>query len=174
LSLALLLLCLRGYEFFLQLLHILCSFDMLSDQHRLMPLIEVLHNCFYPLLFLVPLLDLLILLQLRPPLCLFIEQVGSYADLSLHILYMCCCFLLPLLLHLRGSGRSELFLNVLDILPILIDCLDNLINLLCFRELCCLRALRNFLIGYNQSLLKPICAVFLIFGLEIDLLEHQF
>jgi hypothetical protein len=62
LSLVLLLLCLRNYEFFLQLLHILCSFDVLSDRHHLLPLLEVPNSCVYLLLFLVPLVDLLILL----------------------------------------------------------------------------------------------------------------
>jgi hypothetical protein len=64
LSLSLLLLCLRSYEFFLQLLHILYSFEELSDMHHLLPLLEVLDRCGYLLLFMVPLLDLLILLQI--------------------------------------------------------------------------------------------------------------
>jgi len=66
LSLALLLLCLCGYELYLQLLHILRSFDTLSDRDCLLPLLEVLDSCAYPIIFWVPLLDLLILLHLHP------------------------------------------------------------------------------------------------------------
>jgi hypothetical protein len=106
--------------------------------------------------------------------CYFIEQVDSCIDLSLHLLYLCYCFILPFLLHLWGSGRDELFPEVLDLLPVLIDCLHNLINLLHHHELCCLHSLWNFVIGYIQSLLKPIHTIFLVFGLDIDLLEHQF
>jgi hypothetical protein len=62
LSLTLLFLCLRSGEFCLQFLHILCPFDMLRDRHCLMPLLEVLDSCAYPFFFLVPSLDLLILL----------------------------------------------------------------------------------------------------------------
>ena len=61
LILALLFLCLHNYEFFLQFLHILCSFDTLSDRHCLLPLLEVLDSYAYPSFFLVPLSDLLIL-----------------------------------------------------------------------------------------------------------------
>jgi hypothetical protein len=66
LNMSLLLLCLHDYEFYLQLLHIPCSFEVLSDRHHLLPMLEVLDSCDYLLLFLVPLLDLLILLHLCP------------------------------------------------------------------------------------------------------------
>jgi len=82
--------------------------------------------------------------------------------------------MLPLLLHLQGHGRYELFSEVLDLLPVLIDFMHNLINLLCRHELFCLHSLWNFVIGYSQSMLEPIHVIFLIFGLNIDLLEHQF
>jgi hypothetical protein len=59
-------LCLCGYEFCLQLLHILYSFEALSDLHHLLPMLEVLDSCACIFLFLVPLSDLLILLQLCP------------------------------------------------------------------------------------------------------------
>jgi hypothetical protein len=61
LSLELLLLCLHDYELCLQFLHILRSFDVLSDWNCLLSLLEVLDSCSYPFFFLVPLLDLLIL-----------------------------------------------------------------------------------------------------------------
>ena len=66
LILSLLLLCLCNYEFFLQLLHIMYSFEALSDRHHLLPLLELLDSCTYLLLFRVPLLDLFILLHLCP------------------------------------------------------------------------------------------------------------
>jgi hypothetical protein len=62
LSLTLLFLCLRGGEFCLQFLHILCPFDALHDGHCLLPLLEALDSCAYHFFFLVPLLDLLIFL----------------------------------------------------------------------------------------------------------------
>lgn len=62
LSLVLLFLCLHSYELCLQFLHVLFSFDAFRDRHCLLPLLEVLDSFTYPLSFLVPLLDLLILL----------------------------------------------------------------------------------------------------------------
>jgi hypothetical protein len=61
LSLTFPLLCLHNGEFCLQFLHVLCPFDALHDGHCLLPLLEVLDSCTYPLLFLVPLLEFLIL-----------------------------------------------------------------------------------------------------------------
>jgi hypothetical protein len=174
LSMVLLFLCLHNYELCLQFLHIPCSFDTLRDWNCLMPLLEVLDSCVYPFFFLVPLLDLLILFQLRPELCFFHEQVGHYVDLSLYLLYLHCYLLLPLLLHLWWSGRCERLLEVLDLIFILIDCLHNMINILCHREFSRLHSLWNFLVGYDQFLLQPIHIVSLILGLDLSLLKYQF
>jgi hypothetical protein len=174
LIMVLLFLCLHNYELCLQFLHILCSFDVLHDWHCIMPLVEVLDNCAYPFFFLVPLLDLLILFQLRPELCFFLKQVGHRVDLSLYILYMYCYFFLPLLLHLWWSGRYEILLKVLELLFVLIDYLHNLINILCHHEFDCLRTFWDFLIGYDQFLVHPIRTVYLVFGLYLSLLEYQF
>jgi hypothetical protein len=62
LSLMLFLLCLCNCEFCLQILHVLCPFDVLCDGHSLLPLLEVLDSYAYPFFILVPLLDFLILL----------------------------------------------------------------------------------------------------------------
>jgi hypothetical protein len=174
LSPTLIFLCLRSYEVFLQFLHILYSFDALCDWHCLQPLLEGLDSCAYPFSFQVPLLDLLILLHLRPDFCFFLEQVGRRVDLSLYLLYLRCFLLLPLFLHLQWSGRCEILLEVLDILLILIDCLHNLINLLCYREFNHLCVPWYSLIGCDQFLHQSIRAVLLIFGLELILLEYQF
>jgi hypothetical protein len=82
-------------------------------------------------------------------------------------------FLLSLFLHLWGSGRNELFPEVLDLLFVLINFLYNLINFLRCHGSCYFLAFWNFVIGYNYSLLEPIHAIFLIFGLNLDLIEHQ-
>jgi hypothetical protein len=86
LSLTLFFLCLCSYELCLQFLHVMRPFDVLHDQHCLMHLLEVLDSCTYPFSFLVPLLDLLILFQLRSDLCFFLKQVGCHVDLSLYII----------------------------------------------------------------------------------------
>jgi hypothetical protein len=63
---------------------------------------------------------------------------------------------------------------VLDLLSVLIDCLHNLINLLCHRELC----LSARSLGFSHRLPPIPCSslstVFFIFGLELSLLEYQF
>jgi hypothetical protein len=122
---------------------------------------------------LVPLLDLLIFFQLHPELCCLLEQVGCHVDLSLYLLYIFCCLLLPLLLHIWWSGRYELLSEVLDLLFVLIYILHNLINLLCHCEFDHLHALWYFLIGYGQLILHPIFSVFFIFSIELSLLEYQ-
>jgi hypothetical protein len=63
---------------------------------------------------------------------------------------------------------------MLNLLLVLIDCLYNLINLLCRHEFDFLRILWDFLVGYNHFLLHPIFLVLLIFCLELSLLENQF
>jgi hypothetical protein len=166
--------CLRKYEFCLQFLHILRSFDALVIDIVFCPLLEVLDSCAYPFFFLVPLLDLLIFFYLHPKLCCLLEQVNLHVNLSLYLLYLRCCLMLPLLLHLWWSGRYELLPKVLDLMYVLIDCFHNLINLLCHREFIPLHALWDFIISYGQFLLHPICTIFLIFGLELSLLEYQF
>jgi hypothetical protein len=84
-------------------------------------------------------------------------------DLSLYLLYLHCCLMLPLLLHFWRSGRYDNFLKMLDLLPVLIDFLHNLINLLHRCEICCLRVLWNFLICNHQFLLHLIRVVLFIF-----------
>jgi hypothetical protein len=54
----------------------------------------------------------------------------------------------------------HILMEVLDLLPILIICLHNMINILCHHDLCHLRSLWDFLVGYNQFLLQPIHVVF--------------
>jgi hypothetical protein len=99
LSLALLFLCLRSYEFCLQFLHVLHPFDALCDQNCLLPLFEVLDSCTYPFFFLVPLLDMLIFFQPHPKLCFFLEQVGHCINLSFYLFHQHNCIFLPFLLH---------------------------------------------------------------------------
>jgi hypothetical protein len=55
-------LCLLNGEFFPQFLHVLHPFDAFYDGNCLLPLLEVLDSCIDALFFLVPHLDLLILL----------------------------------------------------------------------------------------------------------------
>jgi hypothetical protein len=174
LSQTLLFMCLCNYEFCLHFIHILRSFDMLHDYHCLVPLLEVLDSCTYHFSFMVPLLNLLILFQLCLELCYFFEQFSGHVDLSLYLLYLCCFLLLPLLPHLWWSGRHEILPEVLNLMFVLIDCLHNLINLLCHHEFNHLHPLSNFLIGYDQFMLQPIRMVSLIFGLDIVFLEYQF
>jgi hypothetical protein len=145
-----------------------------SKYPNILPLLEVLNSCTYPFSFLVPLLDLLILFQLHLELHCFLEQIVRHVDLSFYLLYLCFCLLFPLLPHLWWSGRCEMLLKILDFLLVLINCLHNLINILCRREFDSMRLLWNLLIGYNHFLLHPLHAFLLLFGLDLILLEYQF
>ena len=79
---------LRSNEFCLQLLHVLRPFASFWDWNCLLLFLELLDNCIDPFLFLVPSLDLRILLQPSPKLCFFIEQVCGCADLLLYLLQL--------------------------------------------------------------------------------------
>jgi hypothetical protein len=125
----LLFLCLRNDNFCLHLLHCLHTFDSFWDWYGLLPLFEFLDHCIDPFLFLVPVLDLWVLLQPSPKLCYFNKQFSCCANLLFHLLQLYCCFLLPLLLHCRWSRWCELFVEILDLLSILINFLCNIVNI---------------------------------------------
>jgi hypothetical protein len=79
----------------------------------------------------------------------FIEQVSGCADLLLYLLQLCCCFLLPFLLHCWWRGWYEMLSEILNLLLVLLDCLHNLINIFryCkFIPLWCLEASQKFLL----------------------------
>jgi hypothetical protein len=133
-----------------------------------------LDRCTYPFSVMVPLLDPLILFQLLPKLCYFIEQVIHRVDLSFYLLYLCCFLMFPFLPHLRWSGRCEILLEILDILLVLIKFLQNLINLLCHSEFGCLSVLWDLPIGYDHFFLQSLHVFPLFFGLDLVLLKYQF
>jgi hypothetical protein len=89
-----------------------------------------------------------------------IKQVHSCVDLSFHFVHLSCNFLSPLFFHLRGSHRDEFFLEVFDLLSVLINCLHNVINLLHCVGICYLRVVWDFVIGCSHSLLEPVHVIF--------------
>jgi hypothetical protein len=99
LILTLLFLRLRSDEFCLHLLHLLHPFDSFWDWYGLLLLLELLDRCIDPFLFLVPPLDLWILLQPCPKLCCFIKQVSCCDNLLLYLLQcvVASCFLCSLI-----------------------------------------------------------------------------
>jgi hypothetical protein len=92
-------------------------------------MLKLLDHCIDHFFFLVPPLDMRILLQPGPKLRCFVEQVSCGPNLLLHIQQLHCFFPLPFLFDCWWSGWYELFLEILNLLLIFLDCLHNLINL---------------------------------------------
>jgi hypothetical protein len=139
-----------------------------------MLLLELLDHCVDPFFLLVPLLDLLILLQSSPKLHCFIEQVSCCTDLLLYLLHLHYFFLIPLLLGCWWSGWCELFSDILYLLLILINCLHNPVNLLCCFEFISLHGLWNLLLSSFHFFLQSFYALPFLLGLIFSLFIDYF
>jgi hypothetical protein len=167
-------LCLRSNKLCLHILHLLHPFEFFWDWYGLVPFFEFLDHCIDPFLFLVPALDLWVLFQPCPNLHYFIEQFSCCANLLFHLLQLRCFFMLPFLPHCWWSGWCELFMDILDCLLILINCLHNLVNVSCYWEFIPLRSAWDFLKNSSHSSFQFILVLFFLLSFELGLLTDFF
>jgi hypothetical protein len=158
----------------MHLLDLLRPFDSFWDWYGILTLFEFLDRCIDPFLFLVPTLDLWILLQPCPNFHCFIEQFNYCTNLLFYLLQLCCFFLLPFLLHCWWSGWCELFSNILDILLIFLDSLLNMIDLFFYWEFIFLCSAWDFLKNSSHSSFQFIPVFFFLLSFELGLLTNIF
>jgi hypothetical protein len=120
---------------------------MLYDTHCLFPLLEVLDCCTYPFFLPGPTIGPTRLPPALSKVALLYQTIlCCCVDLSFHLIDLACSFLFPLLLHLWGSHWIDIFFYLLDLLPVLIECLCDEVDIFLDTSFYCLCAVRDAII----------------------------